>query len=235
MLKNIFKNMKLGVKLNLILFSVFFVVILINGLFLSNVLQENAEEEVANQALVLIETITSVREYTGDQVNVGAIKKLSPNLDINGEFIKVSVPAYSAGEVFRNLRKREQYSDFLYKEATLNPTALKDKADSFEAQIVDRFRENITSNGSAKLSNPKKGAFGIHLRASYSTLPDLCKFKIKIVWSATVPPIKPQLVKSKPMAPRMALAGNWMKSWVPKLFLYQPVRYLPKPGDCNGL
>lgn len=107
--------MKLGVKLNLILFVVFFVIILINGIFLSNILQNNAEQEVANQALILMETMTSVREYTGDQVNVGTIKKLSPNLEIDGEFIKVSVPGYSASEVFRNLRKREQYSDFCIK------------------------------------------------------------------------------------------------------------------------
>ncbi len=135
-----FQNLKLGVKLNLILLSVFLVIILINGLLLSNILQKNAEQEVKDKALVLMETMTSVREYTSQQVNQGTIKKLSPDLEIDGQFIKTSVPGYSAREVFSNLREREQYSDFFYKEATLNPTYIPDKADKFETKIVENFR-----------------------------------------------------------------------------------------------
>lgn len=135
-----FQNLKLGVKLNLILLSVFLIIILINGLLLSNVLQKNAEQEVRDKALVLIETMNSVREYTNDSVNRD-MKTLSPDLEINnGQFIKTSVPAYSANEVFSNFQDREQYSDFFYKEATLNPTSPRDKADKFEAEIVERFR-----------------------------------------------------------------------------------------------
>ena len=137
-----FQNLKLGVKLNLILLSVFLVIILINGLLLSNVLQKNAEQEVKDKALVLIEVMTSVREYTSKQVNEGTIKKLSPALEIDGQFAKTSVPGYSAREVFSNLQEREQYSDFFYKEATLNPTYIRDKADKFEANIVESFRDN---------------------------------------------------------------------------------------------
>ena len=40
------------------------------------------------------------------------------------------------------LRKNEDYKDFLYKEATLNPTNLRDKADDFEEKIVEKFRQN---------------------------------------------------------------------------------------------
>ena len=135
-----FQNLKLGVKLNLILLSVFLIIILINGLILSNVLQKNAEQEVKDKALVLIETMTSVREYTDKQVNQGTIKPLSPDLEIDGQFIKTSVPGYSAREVFNNLQTRDQYSDFFYKEATLNPTYIRDKADKFESVIVEKFR-----------------------------------------------------------------------------------------------
>ncbi|WP_299411356.1 DUF3365 domain-containing protein [Acaryochloris sp. IP29b_bin.148] len=136
-----FQNLKLGVKLNLILLSVFLIIVLINGLLLSNILQKNAEQEVKDKALVLIETMTSVREYTSRNVTQNTIKKLSPELELDGQFIKTSVPAYSANEVFNNLQSREQYSDFFYKEATLNPTAPGDRADKFEAEIVERFRD----------------------------------------------------------------------------------------------
>jgi len=135
-----FQNLKLGIKLNLILFSVFLVLILINSLVLSNILQNNAQQQVKDKALVLIESMTSVREYTNQQVNEGTIKKLSPDLELDGQFIKTSVPGYSAREVFNNFQKRDQYSDFFYKEATLNPTSIRDQADKFETDIVERFR-----------------------------------------------------------------------------------------------
>jgi HAMP domain-containing protein len=138
------QNLKLGFKLNLILLSVFLIIILINGLVLSNILQKKAEQEVQDKALVLMETMLSVREYTAKQVNEGTIKKLSPNLEIDGQFIKTSVPGYSAREVFRNLQKRELYSDFFYKEATLNPTYAPDKADKEEVKIVEKFRSQPT-------------------------------------------------------------------------------------------
>ncbi|ABW31148.1 conserved hypothetical protein [Acaryochloris marina MBIC11017] len=134
------RNLKLGVKLNLILLSVFLVIILMNGLLLSSVLQRNAEQEVKDKALVLIETMTAVREYTNKQVSKDTIKALSPNLEIDGQFIKTSIPAYSANEVFSNLQRRKKYSDFFYREATLNPTSLSDKADKFETKIVEKFR-----------------------------------------------------------------------------------------------
>jgi HAMP domain-containing protein len=43
-------------------------------------------------------------------------------------------------EVFEILRKDPSYNQFFYKEATLNPTNLRDKADTFEAKIVEQFR-----------------------------------------------------------------------------------------------
>lgn len=135
-----FQNFKLGIKLNLVLLSVFLVIVLINSIVLSNILQNNAEQQIKDKALVLIESMTSVREYTNQQVNEGTIKKLAPDLELDGQFIKTSVPGYSAREVFNNFQKRDQYSDFFYKEATLNPTSIRDQADKFETEIVERFR-----------------------------------------------------------------------------------------------
>jgi methyl-accepting chemotaxis protein len=57
-------------------------------------------------------------------------------------FIPEVVPAFSAKEVFKNLRKNQNYKDFFYKEAVINPTNKKDdKADSFEEGIVKYFRD----------------------------------------------------------------------------------------------
>jgi HAMP domain-containing protein len=139
MLKSIevLNRFKLSGKLNIILLIITLIVIGVNGLILSQVLQKNAEREVTSQAALLIETMGSVRDYTSSQVN----PELAPRLETEDRFLPQAIPGYSAREVFENLRKREQYNNFFYKEATLNPTNLRDKADKFEARVVEQFRQ----------------------------------------------------------------------------------------------
>ncbi|MBD2347242.1 Tll0287-like domain-containing protein [Anabaena subtropica] len=132
------KKIKIGTKFNLLLTIVFIISILLSGTALSSILQHRAQTEVISKALVLLNTMTSVRQYTQDRVR----NLLLPKLETESSFIPETVPAYSATEVFDNLRKNEQYRNFFYKEATLNPTNLRDKADTYEAAIVERFRKN---------------------------------------------------------------------------------------------
>jgi HAMP domain-containing protein len=132
------RNLKLAQKFTLLLAGIFFLIILFCGLFLSLILQRNAEQVVADQANLLMQAMLSVREYTSTQVN----PELSPRLETDAEFLPQTVPAYSAREVVENLRKNPSYKDFFYKEATLNPSNLRDKADEFETKIVENFRRN---------------------------------------------------------------------------------------------
>ena len=128
------KNLKLRQK-----FTVWLLVILVGGLLLSGfalsaILRQNAKTDVAATGLMLMETMTSVREYTDTQVNPELVSQLDT------KFLPQSVPGYSAREVFEILRKNPDYRDFFYKEATLNPTNLRDKADKFESDLVNQFR-----------------------------------------------------------------------------------------------
>ncbi|NEO32540.1 MAG: DUF3365 domain-containing protein [Symploca sp. SIO3C6] len=138
------KNLKLGIKLNLLLLSVFLVVVLISGFALSKILDQYAQQVVEDRALLLIETMSSVREYTFKEVG----PELAPRLETEDQFLPETVPAYSARSVFDYLRERDHgnYENFFYKEATLNPTNKRDKADKFEQQIVEQFRKqkNLT-------------------------------------------------------------------------------------------
>ncbi len=131
------KNLKLSIKLNLLLLVVFLSVVVMSGLVLSKVLGDNAEQQVASKALLLIETMSSVRHYTDTQVN----PELTPRLDTETRFLPQTVPAYSAREVFENFRKNNLYSDFFYKEAVLNPTNPRDLADPFEKTLVQSFKQ----------------------------------------------------------------------------------------------
>lgn len=138
MLKNFrttLRNLKLSRKLTILLFLVFIGGIVFSGAGLAAILNRNAQNEITSKALVLMGIMNSVRDYTSTQVK--------PELDdkLKSKFIPQTVPAYSAREVFEKLRTDKAYKEFFYKEATLNPTNLRDKADSFEKGIVERFRK----------------------------------------------------------------------------------------------
>lgn len=133
-----FKDLKLGTKLNLILISILITAIAACGFLLSRILEHKIEQEVADQAFLVIETMNSVRNYTSNQVK----PELADRLTTEAYFIPETVPAYSAREVFEGLRKQPEYENFLYKEATLNPTNPRDQADQFETAITQQFRQN---------------------------------------------------------------------------------------------
>lgn len=130
------RNLQLSGKLNLLLLIIFVVIVTMSGILLSWILGRNAEEVITEKAFLLIETMGSVRNYTSVEVN----PELAPRLETEDQFLPQTVPGYSARQVFENLRTRPEYRDFFYKEATLNPTNLRDKADEFETTIVETFR-----------------------------------------------------------------------------------------------
>jgi HAMP domain-containing protein len=130
------KNLKLKQKFTILLLLILVVGVSFSGITLAAILNQNARDEITAKALSLIDTMSSVREYT--------VTQITPELtdDLATKFLPQTVAAYSAVEVFEILRRRPEYRDFFYKEATLNPTNLRDKADSFETKIVENFRKN---------------------------------------------------------------------------------------------
>ena len=128
------KRFNLDKQFTILLFLVFAVGIIISGAALSTILNRNAQNEITSKALMLISTMNSVRDYTSTQVKPEIADKLQ------FRFLPQSVPAYSAREVFEKLRTDDAYREFSYKEATINPTNPRDKADDFEQEIVEHFR-----------------------------------------------------------------------------------------------
>jgi len=131
-------NWKLGAKLNLILIGILVSAIALCGLLLSRILENKIEQEVADKAFLIIETMNSVRNYTSSQVK----PELANRLATEAYFLPETVPAYSAREVFEGLRQQPEYENFFYKEATLNPTNLRDRADGFETEVTQQFRQD---------------------------------------------------------------------------------------------
>ncbi|MEM7757407.1 MAG: DUF3365 domain-containing protein [Cyanobacteria bacterium P01_A01_bin.40] len=135
-----YKNLKLGIKLNILLAIILLFLTVTTGLILSRVLQSYAEQVIVERASMLMETMNSVRNYTNTQIT----PELSARLETEEVFLPQTIPAYSAREVFEHLRTQEEYSQFFYKEATLNPTNVRDQADKFETEIIQSFRDSST-------------------------------------------------------------------------------------------
>ncbi len=130
------QKLKLGSKFNLLLFLVFSGSLILTGIVLSHLLENRIEQEVTSKAKILMETMTSVRSYTSTHI----YPLLSSRLETEVNFIPETIPAYSATEIFNNFRKNTNYNNFFYKEATLNPTNLRDKADLDDKADIDETR-----------------------------------------------------------------------------------------------
>ena len=98
------------------------------------ILHKHAKEQVVNQAAVLMEAALAMRKYT--------ITEIKPLLALQNKrnFLPQSVPSYAATKNFDALR--ESHSEYRYKEATLNPTNLRDRATDWESDVIQEFRNN---------------------------------------------------------------------------------------------
>ena len=143
--------MKLIVKFNLVFVLVFLLGLAAAAAFSDQLLQRNAREEIVLNARLVMESALAARAYTSTQVG----PLLQTQMKYN--FLPQSVPAYSANEIFDGVRKT--FPDYAYKEATLNPTNPRNRANDWEADIVNQFRnasdrsemvgERDTPNGKA--------------------------------------------------------------------------------------
>lgn len=126
--------MKLLLKFNLVFVLIFALGFAATGFVSWRLLERNARDEIADSARLLMDTALATRSYTSAQIG--------PLLEtqMKYSFLPQSIPAYSATEVFNDLRKK--HVEYGYKEAVLNPTNPRDRAVEWEADIVTQFRGN---------------------------------------------------------------------------------------------
>jgi len=126
--------MKLIVKFNLVFLGVFLLGLAIAGYISHRLLQENARDEILQEARIMMEAALSTRSYTNTQI------KPLLETQMKYAFLPQSVPAYAATEYFNDLHQK--YPEYSYKEATLNPTNPRDRSSDWETDIIDQFRLN---------------------------------------------------------------------------------------------
>jgi HAMP domain-containing protein len=126
--------MNLLVRINLALVVVLALAAVSVGYECRSIIEANSQRDVLAEAGLMMDSALAMRAYTSNEI--------LPLLDQRpkGEFLPQSVPSYAATQNF--LKLRERHPLYFYKEATLNPTNPRDRAADWEADIIQRFRND---------------------------------------------------------------------------------------------
>ncbi len=129
-------NMKLLTKFNIVLIIFFGAGGILIAQLAKDFLLNNARDQVVQQAELMMAGAKATRDYTDDQIKPLLLK----NSDHETNFLPETVPAFASTTIFASLRKN--YSDYSYREATLNPTNPIDRAEDWEADIIRYFEDH---------------------------------------------------------------------------------------------
>ena len=151
--------MSLRLKFNLVLAGVLLLAVLGAGIYINQFLQKSAIAEVQHNSQIMMHSAMAIRDYTTELVK--------PHLDVTlaEKFLPQTVPAFAATETLRRLQGR--FPGYEYKEAVLNPTNVRDRANEWEERVIGDFRE-----GRADLKTEVTGEVGEGMyRAMYVARP----------------------------------------------------------------
>jgi protein-histidine pros-kinase len=126
--------MKLLLKFNLIVIVLVAIGLAIVSWVAHSFLVDNARDQVMQQAELMMQSASSTRDYTTEELKPLIVT--APAME--HRFLPQIVPAYGATVTFGRLRKK--FPEYMYKEAALNPTNLKDRAVDWETDIIENFR-----------------------------------------------------------------------------------------------
>lgn len=130
--------MSLLVRINLAMGAVTLCAAVIGGWWCWTALEGNARREVLAEAALMMDGALATRSYTANEI-LPLLERLS-----HDGFLPQSIPFYAATQNF--LQIRERHPDYAYKEAALNPTNPRDRATDWEADIIQRFRNDPAVN-----------------------------------------------------------------------------------------
>jgi HAMP domain-containing protein len=122
----------LRTKFNLVILAAFAAGLLFAAVVGDRLFVNSARDEVLQQARVIMTAANAVREYTAQELD-----PLLP-MEMADKFVPQTVPAYAAQKSFKAVQTA--FAGFTYREPALNPTNLSDRAQDWEADIINLFR-----------------------------------------------------------------------------------------------
>jgi len=127
-------RLNLLVRINIALLATLALATLTMGTLCRSLLEANARHDALHEAGLMMDSALASRAYTTGEI----VPLLSEPMQTH--FLPQSVPFYAATQHF--LRLREHHPDYSYKEATLNPTNPRDRAMDWEADLIQRFKND---------------------------------------------------------------------------------------------
>jgi HAMP domain-containing protein len=126
--------MKIRWKIDLAMAGAFLIGLVLAGFGAYQILRTNAIEASREAAKIIMEEASADRSYTAD-----SIKPLLEQ-QMKVQFLPHTIPSFSALSIFKFVRQK--LPEYTYREPTLNPTNLNDRAIDWEADIINGFRDD---------------------------------------------------------------------------------------------
>jgi methyl-accepting chemotaxis protein len=124
--------MGLRAKFNLVTLAAFAVGFLVAAVVFNRVVVESARNQVLENARIMMTAANAIRTYTAQE-----LVPLLP-AEHDGKFVPETVPAYAAQRNFKDVQAA--FAGYSYREPTLNPINLANRAQDWEADIISLFR-----------------------------------------------------------------------------------------------
>ena len=143
--------MKIRWKIDLAIAGAFLVGLVLAGIGAYTILTRNALDDSLQNARIMIEGASAIRSYTAE-----SIKPLLEQ-QMKVQFLPHSIPSYAAQTNFKMVHKK--LPDYTYREPTLNPTNLNDRAVDWEADIINDFRNDASKTELVTTRDTPAGSF----------------------------------------------------------------------------
>jgi HAMP domain-containing protein len=126
--------MGLRAKFNLAILVAFAIGFVTAAVVLHGVFIDNARDQVMQNARIMMTAANAIRTYTATD-----LVPLLP-MEHNGKFVAETVPAFAAQTNFKDVQAA--FPGYTYREPALNPTNPLDRAQDWEADLINEFRNN---------------------------------------------------------------------------------------------
>ena len=143
--------MKIRWKIDLAMAGAFLIGLGLAGFGAYQILRTNALEASRESAKIIMEEASADRTYTSD-----SIKPLLEQ-QMKVQFLPHSIPSFSALSIFKIVRQK--LPEYTYREPTLNPTNVNDRAIDWEADIINGFRDDASKGETMIIRDTPGGQF----------------------------------------------------------------------------
>ena len=143
--------MKIRWKIDLAMAGAFLIGLGLAGFGAYQILSTNALEDSRQNAQIIMEEASANRSYTADSIR----PLLEQQMKV--QFLPYSIPSFAAQSNFKLVRKK--LPEYTYREPTLNPTNINDRAVDWEADIINGFRDDASKAETMVIRDTSGGQF----------------------------------------------------------------------------